>query len=133
MKRSLWLIFATLTPIAAIGLFRFQPEKRSEAAPPVGRLADVRVQHDYVTVTMPVTGGPVITTLRNRLANARPAETASASRAMDRQGETERASPSRYRQVNPASRDQTLFEKARRAFVGDGRHRPEPFPRPRAN
>jgi hypothetical protein len=132
MKRSLWLIFATLTPIAAIGLFRFQPEKLSEA-PSAGRLADVRVQHDYVTVTMPVTGGPVITTPRNRLANGRPAETPSVSRAMDRQGETERASPSRYRQVNRASRDQTLFEKARRAFVGDGRHRPEPFPRPRAN
>jgi len=133
MKRSLWLILATLTPLAAIGLFRFQPEKLSEAAPSLERLADVRVQHDYVTVTMPVTDGPVITTGRNRLANARPAETPSAIRALDRQEETERASPSRYRPVNRASRDQTLFEKARRAFVGDGRHRPEPFPRPRGN
>ena len=133
MKRSLWLILATLTPIAAIGLFRFQPERLNEEAPSPKRLADVRVQHDYVTVTVPVTGAPVITTGRNRLANAQPPETPSVIKAVDRQGATERASPSRSRLVTHASRDQTLFEKARRAFVGDGRHRPEPFPRPRGN
>ena len=132
MKRSLWLILATLIPIAAIGLFRFRPEKVNEGAPSFERLADVRVQHDYVTVTVPVTG-PVITSGRNRLANARPAEAPSAVKALDRPGETERASPGRSRPVNRASRDETLFEKARRAFVGDGRHRPEPFPRPRGN
>ena len=133
MKRSLWLILATLTPIAAVGLFRFQPEKLSEAAPSAGRLADVRVLHDYVTVTMAVTGAPVSTTGRNRLASARSLETPSAIGVVDREIEAERASPSRYRPANRAPRDQTLFEKARRAFVGDGRHRPEPFPRPRAN
>jgi hypothetical protein len=131
MKRSRWLILATLMPIAAIGLFRFPPENLTQA-PSIERLPDVRVQHDYVT-TVPVNGSPVIGIGRNRLASARPVEAPSAVKAVNRQGNTGRTSPSRYRLVDRAARDQTLFEKARRAFVGDGRHRPEPFPRPRGN
>jgi len=133
MKRIVWLILAAFTPIAAIGVFRFKPRSGAEAAPGIVRLHDVRVQHEYVTVAIPANGTPVITSPRTRLASASMEQTPSVTQAVDRRTDAARPSPARDRPVRRASGDQSIFDKARRAFVGDGRHRPEPFPRPRGN
>ena len=120
MNRSVWLIFAALAVIAAAILIQLKPERMAQAASTSEVLPYVRVQHEYVTVPV----GSVNTNDRNRLMRTRtPVESPSGMPALvTRRGTVQRA-----------SRDQTLFEKARRAFVGDGRHRPEPFPRPRDN
>jgi hypothetical protein len=66
----------------------------------------VRLQHEYIRVTPP----------------ARPAP-------------SRRALPARTAPLEPrkASSTPAFVERARRALLGDGRHRPEPFPRPAAH
>lgn len=131
MKRRLWLIFAVLVLIASAVWFRLPPDTLTQAAPAVDRLPDVRVQHEFVTVPTSPAGSTSNPQERTRLARTRAApDSSSATATIDAQtaeAVTRKATTSR------ASRDQTLFEKARRAFMGDGRHRPEPFPRPRGN
>lgn len=69
----------------------------------------VRLQHEYIRVTPP----------------APPAPPAPSRRAL----------PSRTAPLEPrkASSTPAFVERARRALLGDGRHRPEPFPRPAAH
>jgi hypothetical protein len=138
MKRSLWLIFAALALIAAAVSFRLQPEALTQAAPVIERLPDVRVQHEYVTVPVSATGDNLKVKERSRLAQTRTMpDPLSATPTLD--AETVKAEPVAIRKPaasrasNRAPGDETLFAKARRAFMGDGRHRPEPFPRPRGN
>ena len=127
MTRGLWLIFAALALIAATVLFRFQPEKLAQAAPADAEpLPDVLVQHEYVSVTVPAAASPV----RIR---ATPGSRSGIRALDDAVVDAEPAPMVKGQTVKRASREQTLFEKARRAFVGDGRHRPEPFPRPGGN
>jgi hypothetical protein len=136
MKRSLWLIFAALALIAAAVLFRYQPDRLTERDTPSERLADVTVQQELVVVPVSATG-----TLVPTATGGRATLQASAKQPSGRAGgppDGESAEPAerpvtRRASVDRASRDQTIFEKARRAFIGDGRHRPEPFPRPRDN
>jgi hypothetical protein len=136
MKRSVWLIFAALSLTAAAMAYRLEPDTLTQAAPALERLPDVRVQHEYVTVAVPATGNNVKPKERTRLAQTRATPDSLASTpALD--AETAKAEPAVIRKP-AASRasdraDETLFERARRAFMGDGRHRPEPFPRPRGN
>ena len=134
MKRSVWLIFAALAPIAAAVLFHLQPETLTQAAPAIERLPDVRVQHEYVTVPASATGNNLKVRERTRLAETRSTPDSSPG-PLNLEAETAEVEPAAIRKpaARRASGDETLFEKARRAFVGDGRHRPEPFPRPRGN
>jgi hypothetical protein len=135
MKPRLWLIFAAVASIASAALLRPQPEPPVQPVP-IEPLPDVHVEHEYVTVPVAATRDALVATGRTPTARMRSTSMRPASVAItDGDVEDRAASPgSRSRTVSHAStRDQTLFEKARRAFMGDGRHRPEPFPRPRDN
>ena len=127
MKRGLWLIFGALALLAADILFRYEPDRVTEIEPaPVG-LPDVRVQHEFVQI--PVAAAASTAPLGQR---AERTEGHAASSSTERL--TGRAVPgaaSGRTTVERAARNRTLLEKARRAFVGDGRYRPEPFPRVR--
>jgi len=112
MKRLLWLIFAGLAVAAAVLLMRGGEDQGSvaSAAPAPEPEPQVRVVHELVTVDP-----PPIATLREEPSHApmsqpsrRPADGPRLRRAM---------------------RDPGLLERAGRAIVGDGTHRPEPFPR----
>jgi hypothetical protein len=80
------------------------------SAAPDGDGQTVRVEHEFVSLP------------------ASPEPLADAAAV----GNVERAATLPLRRaVPPAAR--TPGSKAKRALLGDGRHRPEPFPRPRAN
>ena len=131
MKRATWIVVSAFTPIAVGLLLRERPEDLTLVTPPAEHLPDVRVQHELVTVPVDIraSNGPARTQVAHSSAKAERAlldlepedEPVTAASVSGRQSST----------VKRASRDQTLLEKARRAFVGDGRHKPEPFPRPR--
>jgi hypothetical protein len=88
------------------------PAAEPVAAPPP--LSHVEIRHELITVaTAPVPPPP-----RTRMAAAGPPKPAAPP-------------PPSPSPLQPASSEPTLLEKARRAIVGDGRHRPEPFPRVR--
>jgi hypothetical protein len=95
-----------------------QPMTTSAEAPLRARpSSDVQVRHEFITLTVPPLAPP-------RVASAglapRPAATLRPASAASSEAE-------------PALGQATLIQKARRALVGDGRYRPEPFPRIRDN
>ena len=154
MKRSLWLIFAALALIAAGVLLQYPPDTLAVVVP-AGfeerqQRPEVRIQHEFVTVT--TNGGVAATTPSRREAAeiqripiADHLDTPAIHRTVRADAEgavrldrtvtppsSRVTAPSPRRPaVQRASDDGTLLEKARRAFVGDGRYRPEPFPRVR--
>lgn len=106
MKRTL-LITAAIVTAATAATVRLPdqpppPEPAIEALPRTSTLpeANVRVRHEFVTIA------------------AAPAR---------RLAEIRSAPPPPSLQRRPAG--EPLLSKARRALLGDGRHRPEPFPR----
>ena len=135
MKQGLWLIFTALALIAAGVLFQYGPEPVAMSAPPsdVGRRpAAVRVSHEFITVPIPT---PPAADPGPRQVNDEP-RTMLASRSAGPRKSNEQILKAAGRgsvTLRNASRDRNIFEKARRAFLGDGRHRPEPFPRIRDN
>lgn len=134
MKRSLWLIFAALTLIAAGVLLQYQPDRLAVAAPADVQLPDVRIQHEFVEI--PAAGVVSATPAPDRrAARTNSANPVGPDTNVAEPGGAIEVVPASHRTpgVRPANRDRTLFEKARRAFVGDGRHRPEPFPKVRDN
>jgi hypothetical protein len=82
--------------------------------------ADVRVRHDFVTVALP----PPIKGVTPRLGP--PATSLSASAGSAQSPATSPSPPRRTR-----TNDGPLLAKVGRAVAGDGRYRPEPFPRVR--
>jgi hypothetical protein len=79
--------------------------------------SDVQVRHELITLRVPPTLPPRVT-----------------SAGLASRGAPARLPSSAPPQVTePALRQTTLMQKARRALVGDGRYRPEPFPRIRDN
>ena len=135
MKRRLWLIFTALALVAAGVLFQYGPEPVAMSAPASDverRPAAVRVSHEFITV-------PIPTAPASRPAGRQVRDEPStmlADRSAGPGNTNERAVTPADRSsltVGHATRDQSLFGKARRAFLGDGRHRPEPFPRVRDN
>jgi hypothetical protein len=132
MKRGLWLIFTALAVFAATALFRYDPEPVAalESSPvPSEPPAAVRVSHEFVTVEIPT---PAVQRLRPRSETGPQTilATHDGSDSIERR-ETMKAV---NRVVGPAarpasSRDQNLLARAGRALVGDGKYRPEPFPR----
>jgi hypothetical protein len=128
MRHGYWLIFAAPALIAAAVLLRDDPEPAHvrEHSPNDERAASVRVSHEFVTVAIPTGVGSRAGT--SQLAAAqRSANTRGAART------SQLAARPAASTVRPATRDPNLLEKARRAFLGDGRHKPEPFPRVRDN
>lgn len=135
MKRMLWLISGALTLVAAALLLRFQPEQLTARQQPVPtRLPDVQVEHEFVRVSAPKLPAIGSDTARRTAVSARTVRDPEVR--LHTPGPSFAASTrasSLPPDVQRAGRDRTLLEKARRAFVGDGRHRPEPFPRVREN
>lgn len=104
MKRTLWTAAIALTALAATILLvgdrhGVTPEAADTIASDV-RTDDVEVRHEFVTIAAPT---------------------------MDRVVEVRSvAAPRPVRRARPGD---PLLAKARRALLGDGRYRPEPFPR----
>lgn len=131
MKRLFWLIFGALTLAAASLLLRFPPESLARNTPAPKSLPDVRVEHEFVTVSIAQIPAASNTQPRGVIASPASERQASNYPVDPPRATTEAAVPEKP--VQRASRDRTLLGKAGRAFLGDGRHRPEPFPRVRDN
>jgi hypothetical protein len=124
MRKALFLVvFLTVVATAVLKLDRERPGPMISAATPAAEpvaapppSSHVKIRHEFITVAT----APVRPTPRTRMAAAGPPKPAAPPPP----------SPSPPR-VQPAGSEPTLLEKARRAIVGDGRHRPEPFPRVR--
>jgi hypothetical protein len=134
MKRGLWLIFAALAMIAATVLFRDDPEPvgANEPAPvPQTAPATVRVSHEFVTVPIPAAPATRVrqpSTTRPRTVPATHTTTGATGRrdAVKASNRNPGAATAR-----PAPDGRNLLERAGRAFIGDGKYRPQPFPRVR--
>ena len=120
MSRRIWIAAAALIAgVGATALLLSQPRALEAplTQPPTAvadvSARDVRVQHEYITIT-PARPDPI---LRPRPSTA--SLSASASNAV--------TVPSRWRRAQPT--DRALLSKVGRAVAGDGRYRPEPFPR----
>jgi len=96
-------------------------ESPLSSSPPTS-LPDVRVRHEFVTISTP----PV-----NWQRAARPPATARPATAALRTPSP--AQPPPPPAVARAREDLGLLERAGRAVIGDGRYRPEPFPRIKRN
>jgi hypothetical protein len=152
MTRVLWLIFAALALIAAGLLLQFHPDRLALAVPTEPQTAEVRIQHEFVRVSPASIVSTTTTPVRRAAAEGRDIPVAedvdrmsvappegsdlapplTTMRSIAPASRTMPTPPARTPAVERASnRDRTLFEKARRAVVGDGRYRPEPFPRVR--
>ena len=113
MTRTIWLAAALVTTAATVLLLR-EPRPDRPAAPADESIAfthspsrDVRVEHRFVSVAAP----------EARTASVLPTPVRTADSAPLR-----RPSPAR-------KADDALLAKARRVVLGDGKYRPEPFPR----
>lgn len=112
MKRTI-AIAAFLTAVATAAatlLFRGVPASPASAPQSIDIAAaprDVEIRHELV----PIAATPAAAALPRLAAAAAPTVPAAA----------------RVRERKPEN--QALIAKARRALIGDGRHRPEPFPR----
>lgn len=134
MKRGVWLILAALAVISATAPFHYMPEPVGviESAPPAGPTPPpaVRVSHEFVTVEIPPPEGranaPRVIGPRTSLAANRPG--AKPSRPA---GAPKTATHDPAPTVRRGSRDRNLLERAGRVLIGDGKYRPEPFPRVR--
>ena len=119
MSRKIWTAAALVAGIGAAALLLSQPHASDARTPDTVVTAtpsrDVRVQHEFITIA-PARPAPVI---RRRPSGG--SLSASATKSLTVPARTRR-SPS----TEPA-----LLAKVGRAVAGDGRHRPEPFPRVR--
>jgi hypothetical protein len=128
VKRVLWLIFGGLALLAAAVLFQSGPAgdalARVEPAPPPpvlpepSVLPDVQVRHEFVEI--PLAPPPRRTSLARRSEGSAPA---AAKKPLAPPLATARPDV-----VRTADTD-NLLVRAGRALIGDGKHRPEPFPR----
>lgn len=111
MKRTFWIAVALVAAVTTVVLVREQQRLAGSASggAVLGSqpMADVQVRHEFVTVAAPAPA-PLLET---RSVTPGPA----APRRTDRQGSIRQ--------------NEALLSRARRAFLGDGRYRPEPFPR----
>ena len=121
MTRTVWTAAVLVAAIATGAMLFSQPQLSEADAPPPATtpapLGDVKVRHDLVVVPLAVPiekSGP-------RSPRQASSVSASASGRADFTG--------RARQTPPAAAP--LLAKVRRAVAGDGRYRPEPFPRVR--
>ena len=133
MNRTLWLILGAAAVGLAILPLRDRDAQLKPASLPAEQLPEVRIRHEFISIpaSSPFALSPWA---RLRLAPVRPRPAdAVRAEAEDEQEDVEPAALTRRRAARLVEHDATLFERARRAFVGDGRHRPEPFPRPRGN
>ena len=124
MNRSLWLIFGALALMAAAILLRYPSEKLAAARPGPEPEPSVRVEHELVALPPIARVSPRPEARRAARGDRAPTVSAAAPRTTD---------PQAPAPAVRAGRDRTMLEKARRAFVGNGRYRPEPFPRVRDN
>src|SRR5918993_1135150 len=117
MSRRIWTATALIAGTGAAALLLSQPHASDARTPETVVTArpspDVRVQHDFITIA-PARPGPVS---RPRL----PSGSLSAS--------AWRPQASRPRARRSPASEPALLAKVGRAVAGNGRHRPEPFPR----
>jgi hypothetical protein len=130
VKRVLWLIFGGLALLAAAVLFRSDPAgdaaARVDAPPAPSVLPDVRVKHEFIEVPIPT---PRTSLARSPQRSAPVAKTRPQVAARVRTTADGVRSASAVSKDEPSDRRASLLARAGRAIVGDGKHRPEPFPR----
>jgi hypothetical protein len=131
VKRALWLIFGGLALLAAAVLFRSGPTGDAAArvestTPPPAALPDVRVKHEFIEIPIPAPQpSPARTPHRSAsAAKKRPQVPPGAGTSADGV-----RTASAVSEVEAADQPASLLVRAGRAIVGDGKHRPEPFPR----
>jgi hypothetical protein len=130
MNRALWLIFGAAAVGVAVLPLKDGDERVNPPNPPAERLPDVRIRQEFVTVPLP---SPVTGPASNRTRVAHLSPRITPADITDTEDEQIPLSRTGTRPARRAARDATFFQRATRAFIGDGRHRPEPFPRPRGN
>ncbi len=118
MPRRMWIAVVIVVGTGATGLLFSQPHASDAnmpltVVPAVPAQQDVRVRHEYITLMSPP---PVYSP---RLSS--PTLSASAATAAPPEA------TNRPRRSRPTER--ALLSKVGRAVAGDGRYRPEPFPR----
>ena len=125
MYRSMWIpalvVAAAGTGVTALLLSQSRPSvaQVTSSSSKAARVADVQVRHEFVTLQVPASA-PGTHTQPSQPATI----SASASAAVPRL--VRRTSPQgRRAHAEPAA----LLSRVGRAVAGDGRHRPEPFPR----
>jgi hypothetical protein len=91
--------------VAGLGATCFWPQQAESPHAPPADARPVVVEHRFVTVPEPASAPPAV---------ARPVRRAAV-------------------RSRPRREPGTLLGRAARAVLGDGRHRPEPFPRPRGS
>lgn len=128
VKRVLWLTFGGLA-LAVAALFRPGPEDvaaRADVALPPSELADVRVKHEIIEI--PIAPPPTALARRSlRSPAGAPTERTPPPRSDSTPDavRTARADDA----ADDSGRSDNVLLRAGRAIVGDGKHRPEPFPR----
>ena len=134
MKRYWWL-----SAIGAVGAIVFVQLTRSDAAlapaPPGERseLAEaqpqpaVQVEHVLVQAELVTSPEPPPALTAVPVSHGRSHASKATARPMSTRAASFRPAPAETGTPPP------LLERARRAFLGDGRHRPEPFPRLKDN
>ena len=117
-KRSQWFAAAVVVGLVAVTPATVSQLSRARPAPPkVDPPSErVRVENELVTPE-------IIEPVRVVSAGAATVKVSSRAVVMPR-----RAAMTRAAAPTAAPVPTTLREKARRAFFGDGRHRPQPFP-----
>ena len=129
VKRVLWLTFMGLALLASTVLFRSGPTGDAlanvEPTPPPSVLPDVRVKHEFVTIPLPPTPS---TSLAHRSESSAPAVKKRAEASSRARADVVRTANLAGKAGAPDRQDNLLI-RAGRAVIGDGKYRPEPFPR----
>ncbi|MDQ3419259.1 MAG: hypothetical protein M3541_10815 [Acidobacteriota bacterium] len=115
MPRRIWMVVVTVVGTAATALLFSQPHA-SDADMPLTVVTpvpapDVQILHEYITIAP---------------AQPRPGPSPRLS-SVSASASSSATTPSRARRSRPTER--ALLSKVARAVAGDGRYRPEPFPR----
>ena len=134
VKRTVWPILGVLALLVTVAWLRFGVRSDAVAeispaeAPPIAAaLSPVQVRHEFVTVSVPL---PAAVGARppSRAVRPRKSPSAEAVASVVRARSTPRDKGDRST-LDPSEDSPGLLLRAGRLVVGDGRHRPEPFPR----
>lgn len=127
VKRVLWLMFGILALLAAAVLLRSGPTgdavARMEETPSPSVLPDVRVKHEFISIPI---AAPPRTSLARTQASPPVERKRPKTPIADRGSDVVRTAA---RQEDASDRRANLLVRAGRAVIGDGKYRPEPFPR----
>lgn len=126
MTRTIWTAAVLVAGTAATALLLSQRHlsdaDRALTVTKPQPAPDVRVRHDFISIALPA-AAPIVSPRRSQ-----PASSMSPMSAMTG-APSSLYRPSSSRVLRSGSDDTRLLSKVRRVVAGDGRYRPEPFPR----